>query len=393
MKVGYMRVQLTGADIPGTISYLTHHDIELLDVLHDGALTAELEIRYVQYKQFKELVNRRGNEIQIKRISGFFRMLGAVFHRPVLLLAVTSLLFLTVWLPSRVLFVSVEGNQTVPTTRILQQAERCGIYFGAKRSVVRSEIVKNHLLEALPELQWAGINTKGCTAVIRIREEPRTETKESSAAYSSIVADRDGIITSCTVTSGAAVCMVGDAVRAGQVLISGYQDLGLIVKLTRSQGEVFAQTNRSVELITPISYTKKQEPVEQTTRYSFIIGKKRINLSKDSGISYTGCDKIYSEYYVTLPGGYILPAALAVEHMVAYEKTEVSVDAKEAEKCMEEHADSYLLEQTVSATILEKSISNASSETVNCMTLHYICVEMIGRERPEEMNVYYGKDD
>lgn len=37
--------------------------------------------------------------------------------------------------------------------------------------------MKNALLSAIPELQWAGVNTYGCRAVISVRERTLPERK------------------------------------------------------------------------------------------------------------------------------------------------------------------------------------------------------------------------
>ena len=76
------------------------------------------------------------------------------------------LLLLVCILPTRVLFMRVEGNESIPENLILEAAEDCGIRFGASRSAVRSEKVKNGILSRISELQWVGVNTKGCIAVI-----------------------------------------------------------------------------------------------------------------------------------------------------------------------------------------------------------------------------------
>lgn len=393
MNGGLIKVQIIGADIPMTIDYLCDSGMILYDVRYDGKLSATLEVSNGQYRPFRKLAEKRGNEVRIRSVNSVIWNLKNWIRRPVLMASVMLILFLTVWMPSRVLFIAVEGNTTIPATRILQEAEKCGIYFGAKRNAVRSEIVKNHLLESISELRWAGVTTDGCTAVIRVLEETSQVQEKTPIEFSSVVAERDGIITSCTVTSGTAACVVGDAVKEGQVLISGCQNLGLMVKLTRSQGEIFAQTERNVCLIMPLVYEKKQELSEQTTRYSLIIGKNRINLSKGSGISYTGCDKIYTQYYLTLPGGYILPAALTVEQIINYEQTTISFEPEQMESYMLAQCDSYLLGHTVSGTIQSKAVSRSFSEQVNYVTVQYTCVEMIGRECTEEINIQYGKAD
>ena len=70
--------------------------------------------------------------------------------------AAAAMLLAVLYAPSRVWFVEVEGNETVPARKILLAAEECGVKFWAKSGEIRSEQVKNQILNLVPELQWAG---------------------------------------------------------------------------------------------------------------------------------------------------------------------------------------------------------------------------------------------
>ena len=138
-----------------------------------------------------------------------------LLSRPVLLGGMGLLLAASLYLPSRVLFIRVEGNSVVDTREILAAAEACGIRFGASRREVRSEKVKNNLLEKVPDLQWAGVNTAGCVATISVRERQITAEEQAEEAVTHLVAARDGYIVSTTVTQGTPLVQVGQTVRAG----------------------------------------------------------------------------------------------------------------------------------------------------------------------------------
>ena len=75
--------------------------------------------------------------------------------RPVLFLGIILLIFLTFWIPERVLFISVEGNSTISSVSILQAAEAYGIHFGIDRQSIRSEPFKNYMLN------YAGFEPEG----------------------------------------------------------------------------------------------------------------------------------------------------------------------------------------------------------------------------------------
>ena len=72
------------------------------------------------------------------------------------------------------------------------------------------------------------------------------QTDQKSAGVGSIVASRDGVITSITTTKGTPLCKAGQAVKAGQILISGYTDCGISIRADPAEGEVFAETYREM---------------------------------------------------------------------------------------------------------------------------------------------------
>lgn len=384
-------VRIVCADIPALLERFNQQGLVLYDIRCVDCISAEFVVSYNHLRQLRKIVHRSNCKLEIVWSRGLEQTLKSLKTRYVFLTMLIALLFLSVWLPSRVLFISVDGNRTIPTVRILQQAERCGIYFGAKRSAVRSEIVKNSLLESIPELRWAGINTSGCTAVISVREDIEKDESED-VKYSNLIAEKDGVILSITATSGYPVCGVGQAVKAGQVLISGSQSEGVLLKTTRAVGEVFAQTNRNLQVVTPVLYENKMGTMIRKTYYSLILGKKRINLSKGSGISPTGCGKMYQEYHLILPGGFVLPIALALETVTQYHTDLTCVSDPDAETFLEECAVRYLSGQMVSGRIIAKETIYSSQGDVGMIEAEYRCIEMIARERQEELEIYYGKE-
>ena len=388
----FARIRITGANTSGVVDDLCKNGVVLEGVRAEDELSVCATIRSRDLTKLKGRVERQNHSVSVVGTGGIYQLTTEVVKRPILLFAICLIVFLSFWVPTRVFFIGVTGNGNILTWRILQEAESCGICFGAKRSYVRSEVVKNNLLESIPGLQWVGVNTKGCTAVISVREDLSEKSNTENVGYSNIVAERDGIVLYTSVTAGSPGCSVGDAVQEGQVLISGWQDMGLLVKTTRASGEIFALTEREIEMITPISMTEKGEIVADQTKYSLLVGKKRINLSKGSGISYTGCDKIYENYYLTFPGGFVLPLAMETERTVVHKTLDYSQDKASVQNLLSEQIDRYLLDQTVSGTIQGRFLQFEDEISLGRLVARYNCVEMIGRERIGEMNIQYGEN-
>ncbi len=384
---GTVRLELVSADVPGALVAIAENGIPIYSVKTGDALSVRFDVRREDYRQLTAVCKKRGESLRILGRKGLYWTGKGLLKRPLLLAGVAMLLTSAVYLPGRVLFIRVEGNERIPAGRIMEAAEESGICFGASRREVRSERVKNALLQSLPELQWAGVNTSGCVATISVRErgDQQKESGREHWGVSSIVAGSDGVSLSGTATAGTAMFQPGQAVLKGQVLISGYSDLGLTIRAERAEGEIFARTRQILEAVTPSESMKKREIRESQVHYSLLIGKKRINFWKGSGICEGSCDRMYEEYYVTLPGEFRLPLAIVRETVTYRDTVPVTIPPGALESLLDQFAGEYLSGRMISGVILSRNQIFREEAGMTLLRGEYLCTEMIGRRRQEKI--------
>ena len=382
---GVITMRITSADIAGLLSAIHKQNIPIEHIQFVDELCCTFCVQRQYSKTIKTLAEKHGANWEITAHSGIHWQIRSLFKRPVLLIGLMIMLALTLWIPSRVFFFCVDGNASIPDKKILESAGQCGIVFGASRRAIRSEGVKNMLLSAIPELEWVGINTSGCVATISVRERQAGDKTQTHNGVSSIVATRDGVIRELTVTGGSAACKTGQAVKAGQVLISGYTDCDISIRAERAQGEVYAETRHEISCVMPQNFAQRGVRVRETRRTGVIIGKNRINFSQDSGILDTGCVKMYEENYVTLPGGFVLPIAFVTETYIYYENRESVAAGDLAERNLPQLAQNYLCSQMIAGRILSSEFDISRQEDSLLLNGKYECLEMIGQERLEEI--------
>lgn len=388
---GMLIVEFTSADPEHTFDAITLAKIPLSHIAQKAPLSYQVTIRRKDYRKLSSILKKRGNSLRIVSSRGLYWSVKRFIYRPILLISFFLLLLSSYYLPSRVFFLAVEGNKTVPDRRILSAAEECGIRFAASRKLVRSEKVKNALLSSVPQLQWAGVNTAGCTAVISVRERAEEDPAAEEKIVSNLIAKQDGFILSATITGGTAHFLPGEAVTKGQLLVSGYTDCGICIRAARAEGEILAQTNHKIAAVMPKAYIHAAASGEEHYRIGILLGKKRINLWKDSRIFNTGCGRMYEEYYVSLPGGFQLPIALCIDRYRDYELREATVSEDHALLQLQEFSEAYLKEQMVAGQIVKKQQRLTSSANVFQLDSRFVCTEMIGIEQREQIGVINGK--
>ncbi len=379
---GTIWLEITSADPSRTLAALNENGIDIHGVTHEDPFTVVVQLARRDHKVAVALVQKKGGEVKLLQRSGIYWRLTGLLKRPVFLLTLGLILTLTAFLPRKVLFVYVEGNSSLPEKLILEKAEACGIGFGASREDVRSEKMKNALLHALPQLEWAGINTTGCVAVISVRERNAEEALPPKPIVSSIVAARDGIILDAIVTKGNLLCKVGQAVKAGQTLVSGYTDCGISIKAEAAQGEIYAQTLRELAVSALQENQEKTRIISRQKVYTLRWGKQLLELFRSGQRDGEVTSKTRKEIELTLFGGFTLPVGLLVEEYTCYETQ--NTRREDSEPLLSKYARDYLVSQMISGQIIGSEACMQDPEDSSRMRFTFYCMEMIGQIRIEK---------
>lgn len=395
MKIPFRMVQLlvTAADISGLLFYLNTHGISVHYVRYVDDLSACFCIQQRQYHQALRQIAFIGGKVEKSTPAPAAVLVNGLFRRPMLICGITMLLALTLYLPTRILFVSVTGNDKIADREILEAAMSSGVYFGVSRSEIRSEVVKNRLLSELPELKWVGVNTLGCVAQISVRERTATNTSDDSIPPGNVIASYDGVIREVTVIKGTPVCYVGQAVTKGELLVTGYSDCGRCVYITGADAEVYAKTMRTIRVSSLDDSIGRTAPKGNKRKYGLLIGKKRINFYKESGIFDTTCVRMYEEYHLTLPGGFHLPIALTIQEETYYDVETSNVAHENMQNVLRQSALQYLVSQMNAGKVEQEDYRIVENNGLSTLIGQYTCDEMIGQTYSEEIIKNYEQTD
>lgn len=383
-------IQIMTADPIKFLQEMTDRNIGVLRVISMEELTLCFRIRSNDLKRIVLSIEQSRAEVLNIKENGIACFIKKIYSRPIMLVGILIWFLLLVYLPGRVLFFHVEGNVNVPDGLILEKLEQCGISFGAARREIKSEQVKNTLISKIPELQWVGINTRGCLAMISVRERTTPENKNAASSnVGHIVAAQDGIISALTVTKGTALCKPGQAVVKGQILVSGYTDSGFVLRAEQASAEVMAVTKRYVTGLTLMEGYRRNKIIEIKTDLSIQIGKNIVKLKKAAGINNGSCAKIYDIRKIKLPGGFQLPLAVISEKSICYSQT--AVNEKLSEKEVVFLTNQYLESQIVAGQVRSSCYLSIKGEEAYGIKGIYVCEETIGKLRDEEILINNGK--
>ena len=260
--------------------------------------------------------------------------------------------------------IDISGCESVTEGEVRRALASAGVAEGSFWPAWDADAVKNHLLLEIPELAWAGVSVSGSRAEVRVRERIERPELASDGAPGSITAAASGIIERMEVYEGAPAVSVGEAVAAGETLVSGEMASAVgDTRYVRARAAVTARTYVELTACAPLKYGRLLE-ADTHSRWSLIIGSGRVNFFRGSSQTPPGCGKIIEEYPLAWEGVFRLPVTLVRETVIEY-------SAQEAEE------DPALLEQRL-AEALQSRLERRLEGRGEALSVHFTARESGG---------------
>lgn len=277
----------------------------------------------------------------------------------------------------------VEGNETVPTERILRALEKNGVTRGTFGLSLDGEDIRNHVLLDVPELIWIAVNVSGCRAEVQVRERTPPPVMVDRREPCNLVARRAGLVKKVQTIGGVSCVVPGSAVTEGQILVSGVEDTGTVgARVLAGLGKVEARTWYDLTVSMPLTVLEKRYLGREKTGVSLIFGTRRIKFFSNSSIEGAEYDKITNRHPISLLG-IPLPVTVVTETWRFYEPVPTVRTAAEAEKAAGAILEAQLQELVAPYGEVKSALcsSRQKGDTL-VVTLAAECLEEIGETAP-----------
>ena len=249
--------------------------------------------------------------------------------------------------------------------------------------------ISQETLSRIEGLSWMSVNLHGTRAEVLVRERSPAPELRDETPPAHIVAAADGILEDVEVLEGQALFREGQAVLAGEVVISGVVDLkepqyatvDAGQRLVHARGNVWASTYRTLEACIPLEAQTKVYTGEGETAWALTVLGHTFNFFGKGSISAAGYDKMTTTHILTLPGGREMPLALTETEYRAYETQSAAIETAAAQALLEERL-LERLEELIGedGSVLSTVFSVREGDGLLTVTLKARCREQIGRE-------------
>ena len=345
-------------------------------VMQNGVLAGCMSVH--NYKHVRKKARKAKVRLRVVKRRGLNFIVHRYRRRPGLAVGFVSFFLLIQLMSSFVWDIQIVGAQRVPENEILQVLEQAGVKKGTLRRAIDTEQTRQYMLINTEGLSWAAVNIEGCFATIDVRETRQEEEKEDkNSAPCNIVATRGGEIVSVKAYNGIPAVKTGEAVAAGDLLVSGTATLkNGTTKFVHADAQVIAKTEHELSVFVPYVQEKTVKSEESVCRRVFSFFNLDIPL-------FTGSvDKPYQrEKAVWQPqiGGVKLPLSITTARFYPTRTEEYTIDKEQAKKlCVEKMQ--ALCEKEI-GDIVEKQIDAEFTYQKDGIlyTCRYLCEEDIGK--------------
>ncbi len=340
------------------------------------AVTATM--RAADYAAVRPAARRTGTRVRLVDKKGLPFCARPLMKRPGLLVGVLFALVLYTALASRVWVINVHTDDPVAAEEVKACLAANGVTLGKKMNDVDLAAVQLQSIADLKNLHRLSLYFDGSIAHVDVQwDTAGVSVPDTTPA--NIVAAHDGRIVAMQVTSGQSMVKAGEAVVAGDLLVSGAVETTAGVLLRHAAARVLAQTTHTFEETVPLC-----EPLKQDG-HSFVQSALRLLSLEIPLYSHVTPDASYTcrtqERMLTLRG-IALPVGI-VSRVYTQTRTVMTPHTREEAELLARERLTARAEAALAATTVEDvTFEGVWEQDVYRLRAVYTCTEDIAKTTP-----------
>ena len=375
---GYIIFTAVGGFSERFINLCAFRRIDIWDMYcKEDCITGKIDIK--NFSKLRSIARKTGVKIKINNKIGLRFYLRAHNDRVGLLIGVGFFIIFLVTMNRFVWCVSTNDSEKFSREQIVEVAESVGLRYGVYVPGFDEEKAAREIYKAFGgELSYVKVNIKGSLAAIEFRDSEEKLIIEEKGEPSNIVADFDGVIVSDEIFQGAKNIAKGNAVKKGDVLISGVVE-GVDSKplYYEAKGNYTALHESKSEYV--VSYAESAMCFSGAEEYyKLILFGFRIPIG-----FYANSDentRLYTDIRLVEYDGYKLPFGIEKNRVAVL--GERCIDKEKAIKiaCMKYSAMVY--DKYKNSNIVSCDVRIKTEEDRVILTGEYNCIDFIGESKP-----------
>lgn len=222
MTKGYVTFKAVGGFSERFINLCAKSQVGIFDIKYiDSHIEGKISAR--RFKSLRSIAKKTGVKITVIRKDGAAFIIRRNRHRVALMLGACFFAVFVIVMNRFLWCIDASGSEKFSSEQIIETAQNLGVRQGVFVPFFDEKKAAREIYKAYSgELSWVSVNVKGSRASISVRDanESKGEDPQDNSPCN-IVADFDGVILSDETLSGIKNINKGNAVKKGDLLISG----------------------------------------------------------------------------------------------------------------------------------------------------------------------------
>lgn len=375
---GYVCFAAYGGFSERFINLCAFRRIDIWDVkCEDKAISGK--IRAADFHKLRYVSRKTGTRVKIEEKCGLpFYLKAHIARVGIIIGAIFFIAFCSV-MNRFVWCISIADSENYSREQIMEAAEKAGLHYGVPVSSFDEEKAARDIFRAFDGgLSYVKVNIKGSLAAVEFRDSKKKLTKQEKGEPSNIVADFDGIIISDETYQGVKNISKGNAVKKGDVLISGVVE-GIDSKplYYEAKGKFTALRDSCCEIAVSTKDTVSRFESEKNY-YSLIVFGFRLPLYFYEYPAVNGREYTYRKYFQY--DGFVLPFGTEKKTVVSFR--EENVTAEEALKLACVKYSETVYDKYKNSNIVSDDIKINKERNAVTITGEYKTIDFIGESKP-----------
>ena len=372
---GYIKFSAKGGFTERFINLCTVRNVGLFNGTYiDGGFSGETDIG--NFSKLREIARKTGVRISVTSKNGFVFFIRKKRYRTGLIAGAAFYCVFVIVMNMFVWNIEAGGSERYSPEQLTQAAEKVGVRYGICRFFFDERKAAREIYKAFDdELSWVTVNIIASKCYIDVRDSDVSKNNEKvkKKEPSNLIADFNGVILSDETYSGIKNISKGNAVKEGDLLISGVMDneYGTAVYYA-AEGNFTARHNRYFESVVDENYMKLSSAIETTIIRLFGVSFKTGGTVKKSN-EYVRSETLTFDNH-PLPFGY--------SKTVSADETDVTIGEEQSLLLTADLYTQTTYSKLRNTKILSQKIELSINEKGNSIKGEYDCIDFIGITKP-----------
>ncbi len=332
--VGWNRVEVCGFFVEEFLNAVKNENIEIWDIRKKDQCSISFRIHSFSTEKVFEIADSKQSlremEIGVVEKCGLIEDILRYKLRSGLLAGVIFSVVMFFVMTSFIWKIEVTGLSSVPEEVLLEALAENGIAIGALTSGHDFQQIKYDIIHDFETIAYITVNIKGCKAEVEV-DESILPPKADDKFPCNILAENDGQILLIEAYKGSPQVKAFDAVRKGQLLVSGVYNSNVIgYRLVHSEAKIMARMRKTYTEFCPYKSSETEETGNTDVFYELKIFGLSINLSFFNKVNYERYESISEETELCIGEDLVLPISLVKTVLYEQQEREVLYDEASA---------------------------------------------------------------